>query len=340
MAIENRKGEHVEIALNRSIESRRRTTGFESMHFTHYSLPENDFDEINMRCSFLKHSLAAPFMIVSMTGGFEAAGKINKDLAAAAEKEGIVFALGSQRAMLEKPELKKTFQVRDVAPKVFLCGNIGAVQLQDYPQNKLEGLVSTIDADALCIHLNPLQEVIQKGGDKKWKGVLKQIEKAVDFLGVPVIVKEVGEGINFEAAKELEKAGVAAIDVAGVGGTSWSAIELHRKGAEAGETFWDWGNPTVQCLKECEGKIKVPLIASGGVRSGLDVAKSIRLGASLGGAGLPFIKAQNKGGAEGVRNEIRRWKHELQLAMFLTRSKTLSDLRKAKLHCGCCCCEE
>ncbi|MFH1442538.1 MAG: type 2 isopentenyl-diphosphate Delta-isomerase [Candidatus Micrarchaeota archaeon] len=342
MGIITRKMEHVNIALGRKIETNRKP-GFDEVFFRHYSLPEMDFGEVDISQTFLKRKLAAPLMIVSMTGGFAEAGKINRELAIAAEKEGIPVGLGSQRAMLEKPELKKTFVVRDAAPKVFLMGNIGAVQLQEYSKKQIEWIVSSIELDALCIHLNPLQEAIQKEGDKKWSGVLKQIANTCDYLDVPVIVKETGAGINSKVAKELERAGVSAIDVSGVGGSSWSAIELHRKDALAGQAFWDWGNTTVDCLNECAGKIKVPLIASGGVRSGLDAAKAIRLGAAIAGGGLPFLKAQNSGGVEAVRKEIQLWKEELKIAMFLTRSKNLSQLKKAKLQCECCeecCCEE
>jgi isopentenyl-diphosphate delta-isomerase len=345
MGIETRKMQHVGIALGKKIESRR-PAGFENINFTHYSLPEMNFSEVDPSVSFLKRKFSAPLMIVSMTGGFAEAEKINKQLAQATEAENIPLGLGSQRVMLEKPEMKRTFQVRDVAPKVFLAGNIGAVQLQQYSQKQVESLVSSIEADALCIHLNPLQEAIQHEGDKNWKGALRQIEKVCGYLDVPVIAKETGAGINGIVAKELERAGVSAIDVSGVGGTSWSAIELYRKDAKAGEAFWNWGNTAVECLRECAGAVKIPLIASGGVRSGLDVAKSIRLGAGMAGAGLPFIKAQNSGGMAGIRREIQLWKEELKIAMFLTRSKTLADLKKAKLQSGChrddedCCCGE
>ncbi len=335
MGIGNRKLQHVEIALKEKIESRQ-PNGFEAVRFEHHSLPEMDLNEIDLGCTFLGRKLSAPLMIASMTGGYEKAGKINRDLAVAAEMEGIPLGLGSQRAMLEKPGLLKTFNVRDVAPKVMLFGNIGAFQLKKYTARQVEMLVSSIGADALCIHLNPLQEAVQHEGDKDWAGVLPGIAKACDFLDVPVIAKETGAGISANVAKELEDAGVAAIDVSGVGGTSWSAIELFRKGAKAGAAFWDWGNPTAECLIECSKAVKVPLVASGGVRNGLDAAKAIRLGASLSGAALPFLKAQDEAGVRAVQREISSWKDELRIAMFLTRSKTVADLRKAKLQGGCC----
>jgi isopentenyl-diphosphate Delta-isomerase len=338
MGIETRKMQHVDIALNKKIESRNKTSGFGEIEFVHYALPEINYSQIDLSTKFLNWHLKAPMMVVSMTGGFAEAEKINKELAIACEKEGIPVGLGSQRVMLEKPEMKRTFLVKKDAPKAIVFGNIGAVQLAEYKKSQIESLVSSIELDALCIHLNPLQEAVQPEGDKNWGGVLKEIGKVCDYLNVPIIAKETGAGINLVVAKELENAGVSAIDVSGVGGSSWAAIELYRKGAQAGEAFWDWGNSTVDCLCELEGKLKIPIIASGGVRSGLDVAKSIRLGASIGGAGLPFIKAQHKGGAVEIQKEIRKWKEELKIAMFLTRSKNLADLRKAKLQ-ECCCCD-
>lgn len=329
---EKRKAEHVRIALEEDVEHVSKASGLDAIDFVHYSLPETDFNEIDVSTKFLGKPFKAPFIISSMTGGYSDAEKINKDLAAACEKTGIGLGLGSQRAMVEEPALKKTFYVRDVAPKIFLGANIGAVQLRDYGVKKIESIVSAVEADALFVHLNPLQEVVQPEGDKNWKGCLAAIGKACDELGVPVIAKETGAGINGEVARQLVDAGVKAIDVSGAGGTSWSAIELYRKGAEAGRVYWDWGSSTADCLRECSAAVKVPLIASGGIRSGLDAAKAIRLGASLASAALPFIKAQQKGGGKAVEAEILRFVDELKMAMFLTRSKSLLQLKNAKLR--------
>ncbi len=331
---EKRKAEHVRIALEEDIEHVTKQAGFNATDFVHYSLPEMDFAEIDTKTAFLGKKFSAPFLISSMTGGYADAEKINKDLAAACEKAGIGLGLGSQRAMVEDPALKKTFFVRDAAPKIFLGANIGAVQLRDYGVKKIEAMVSAVEADALFVHLNPLQEAVQPEGDKNWRGCLAAIGKACDALPVPVIAKETGAGINGEVARELVDVGVKAVDVSGAGGTSWSAIELYRKGAAAGRVFWDWGNTTADCLRECSASVKVPLIASGGIRSGLDAAKAIRLGASLASAALPFIKAQKNGGEKAVEAEIRRFTDELEMAMFLTRSKNLADLRKARLQGG------
>lgn len=329
--IEKRKAQHVDIVLNKKIDFKNKRAGFDDIDFLYYALPEMDFKEISTQTNFLGRKLSAPLLVSSMTGGFEGASKINRDIAIACEKEGIMMGLGSQRPMLKDPKLAKTYKVRDAAPDVFLAGNIGAVQLTQYPVEKIEWLAEQVEANAFYVHLNALQEVIQPEGDKNWKGVLKAIEKLCSRLGIPVLAKEVGAGINAEIAKELEWAGVKAIDVAGAGGTSWTAIELYRKGAKQGELFWDFGIPTVTALEQCSRAVGIPVISSGGVRNGLDVAKSIRLGASLAGAAQPFIKAQSKGGSKGVQSEIQDWKKALEIAMFLTRSRNMIQLRKAKL---------
>ncbi len=329
----SRKIDHVKIALEKNVQHDA-PAGFDDVNFLHYALPELNYSEINTEVTFLKRKFSLPFMVLSMTGGHEETEKINKDIALACLEKNIPMGVGSQRAMIEKPELTKTFKVKDVAPKLFLCGNIGGYQLKKYSTQQIETLVSAIEADALCIHLNPLQEAIQPKGDRNWKGVLSAIERTCDKLGIPVIAKEVGAGINVEVCKELETAGVAAIDVSGTGGTSWAGIEVYRKGAEAGETYWNWGVPTVTALIQAAETVKVPLIASGGVRNGLHVAKALRLGATLAGAASPFLKAQNANGTEGVKKEIEKWEEELKIAMLLTRSKNLQALKKAKMLSG------
>ncbi len=328
-----RKIQHVNIVLEKNVQHTT-PTGFDDVNFYHYALPELNYSEINTETTFLGRKFSLPFMVLSMTGGHEEVEEINKDLAVACEEKNIVMGVGSQRAMIEKPELKKTFYVRDVAPKVFLCGNIGGYQLTKYPFEKIETMINAIEANALCIHLNPLQEIVQPEGDRDWRGVLAAIEKTCNKLDVPVIAKEVGAGINADVCKELEAAGVSAIDVSGTGGTSWAGIEVHRKGAEAGKLYWNWGVPTATALIEAAKAVKVPLIASGGVRNGLHVAKAIRLGATLAGGASPFLKAQKLGGIGGsasVKKEIEKWETELKIAMFLTRSKNLQALKKAKL---------
>lgn len=326
---EPRKGEHVKIVLEKDVDHSY-PTGLEGIRFLHYALPELDYNEVSTEAVFLGKKLNAPFLVTGMTGGYAEAVKINQDIARACEQEGIAFAVGSQRAMIEKPELLSTYNVRDVAPNVFLAGNIGGFQVKKYSVKQIQQMVDAIQADALCVHLNPAQEMAQPEGDVDWSGVLEAVTKLCGELSVPVIAKEVGHGINGVVAKELVKAGVKAIDVSGAGGTSWVAVEHHR-GGNSGEVFWDWGVPTAEALQQCSKAVKVPLIASGGVRSGLDVAKAVRLGATLGGAASPFIKAQNRSGWTEVVEYIKKWKRELKTAMLLTRSKDLFELRKAEL---------
>lgn len=324
---QKRKGEHVDIVLNQDVQGHQ-SNGFDEIRFNYYALPEQDYHAIRLETKFLGHKLQAPFMVTGMTGGYTDAQKINSELAQACDAEGIVFAVGSQRAMLENKTLTKTYTVKK--PGLFLCGNIGAYQLKQYSIKQIQSLVDDIDADALCIHLNPLQEAVQPEGDKNWSNVLQKIAEACDALSIPVIAKEVGAGINATIARELEKAGCAAIDVSGTGGTSWSAVEHHRHGL-SGDVFWDFGIPTAQALQQCAKTVKVPLIASGGIRSGLEAAKAIRLGASLVGAASPLIKAQQQGGVAGARKHIQKFKHELRTTLFLTRSKNLQELKKAQL---------
>ena len=330
-----RKGEHVEIVLKKDVQYMH-GTGLDKVRFAHCALPHTNLDRIQCRTLFLGKRLELPFMITAATGGYHKAGKINRDLAASCQEKGIAFGLGSQRAMIEDPSLAKTYQVRDVAPDVFICGNIGAYQLAQYYRNgefaKVEAALNRVDADALCIHLNALQETIQPEGDRDWTGVPKAIEAACSRLSIPIIAKETGAGMDGQTAKALERMGVKAIDVSGSGGTSWSAVELERHlEKDRIAEFRDWGLPTAIAIVECTSQVRIPIIASGGIRSGLDAAKAIRLGATLAGAAYPFVKAQNSAGKPGVVAEISRWERGLKTAMFLTNSQNLEQLSKARL---------
>jgi isopentenyl-diphosphate delta-isomerase len=265
--------------------------------------------------------MAAPLIISGMTGGYPGAEKINLKLAVAAEKEGVALGLGSQRAMLEKPNLASTYQVRKVAPSIPLIGNLGGCQLAQYNVKKVREMLDGIGADALAIHLNPLQEVCQPEGDSKFSGIVGQIGAFSRDLGLPVIVKETGAGISRDAAIEIKKAGATMVDVSGAGGTSWSKVEYLRSGTEP--IFADWGNPTCECIASCADVIDV--IGSGGVRNGLDAAKCIALGASFAGAALPFLRTKDPA------KEARAWKDTLRIAMLLSGSRNVSELKKAKL---------
>lgn len=322
---EKRKHEHVLAVLENDVQYDF-GPGFSDFYLVHNSLPELDFGDVDLSCRFLGKKLSAPLMICAITGGYSKAETANKKLAVAAEKYGIAFGLGSQRAMLESPELKKTYDVRKEAPEVTLISNIGAAQLKKYPIEKIESLVSSIESDALAIHLNPLQEIIQHEGDHDFSGALKSIEKVCDRISVPVIVKETGAGINSKVAKKLKKAGVSWIDVAGAGGTSWSKVEYARSGSVKG--FENWGIPTVDSLAMCNGVL--PLIASGGVRSGIDAVKSLVLGADMAGAAYPFLKAYAEGELE---NTLEEWVNQMKISAFLTGCKNIRELKKAEI-CG------
>jgi len=330
-ATERRKGSHIDVCLRQKVEARDKATGFEDVEFIHNALPEMDFRRIDTTTPFLGKKLKAPLMIEAITGGFERGGEINRALAAAAQDNGIALGLGSQRAMLEDIALSSTYKVRDVAPDAFIVGNIGVAQLRKYDAQKIAWALKAVDADALAVHLNPLQELVQPEGDRNFDGCLKLIEKLCEELPISIIAKETGAGISPEAAVRLEEAGVAAIDVSGAGGTSWCGVELLRSGKANDGLFWDWGIPTAVSTALAAKAVKVPVISSGGVRSGVDVAKGIALGASLGGAALPFLKAWGKGGSKAVSKLAGTWVSELKMAMALTGSRNVHELRKAQV---------
>jgi isopentenyl-diphosphate delta-isomerase len=320
MDIRSRKKDHVESARKKDVEYSF-GAGFSDVRFVHNSLPEMDLDEVDTRSSLFGKKLLAPLIIVGMTGGYPDAEKINLKLASAAQDGGLAFGLGSQRAMLERPELASTYKVRKVAPDIPIIGNMGGCQLSKYGVKRIREMLDSVGADALAIHLNPLQEVCQPEGDKKFSGILEQIAVFSRDLGLPVIVKETGAGISAEAAARIRKAGVKLIDVSGSGGTSWSKVEYMR--SKEPPLFSDWGNPTCECIVQCSGVIDV--IASGGIRNGLDAAKAIALGASYAGAALPFLRAKDP------LQEVLAWKEALAVAMLLSGRKSISQLKTAKL---------
>ncbi len=329
---ENRKAEHLKIGIAEDVQFKEKTTGFEKVGFKgveleYKTLPEMDKKEVKLETSFLGKDFKAPLMVEAITGGVKEAKKINKDIAKACEELGIGMGLGSQRAMIEDPLLKDTYFVRDVAPTIFLAGNIGVTELGKYSVKELEKAIESIKADALAVHVNAAQAAMQPEKETDFKGRLKEIKKLAKEFKKPVYVKEVGHGIGFETAKALAKTGIKAIDVGGAGGTSWTAIDSKRGNKKVGETFWDIGISTadsiVQCRKAFEGKI----IASGGIRTGLDCAKAIALGADLCGMALPVLKAQQKEGSEGVTKLLEKVIEELRIAMFLAGAKNLKEMR-------------
>lgn len=330
MPIKNRKSEHIRTCLERPVEFEK-GNGFDRYEFIHKALPEMGFNEIDVSTKFLGKRFEAPFLIEAMTGGTKEAENINKNLALAADKTGIGMGVGSQRIAVLQPSIIRTYKVRGFAPNIFLLGNIGATQLLEYDLNKIENLVKSIKADGLAIHLNAVQEVIQKEGNRNWKGVLGAIRMACSSFDFPVIVKETGCGISSEVALELANAGVAAIDIAGAGGTSWVKVEYYRnKGPEFSKAFFEWGIPTADCLYECAKTIEIPIIASGGIRNGLDAAKAMAIGSSLVGFALPLLKPATKSSV-AVKDKIEQLILELKTAMFLIGAKNLQELRRIKI---------
>jgi isopentenyl-diphosphate delta-isomerase len=297
--LEQRKSEHLRVNLEEDVRFPRLTTGLERYRFTHNALPEIDADAVDLTTSFLGRQLQAPLLISSMTGGTAEAQRINLHLAEGAQATGIALGLGSLRAALEAPHLVDTFRVRRLAPDILLFANLGVIQLNTgFGLAECQRVVDMVEADALILHLNPLQELLQARGDTDWRGLLGKIEAVCGGLPVPVVAKEVGWGISADVARRLVDAGVTAIDVAGAGGTSWSQVEMHR--ARSGRRrqlcaqFSDWGIPTAEALVQVGTELPgVPLIASGGLQGGMDVAKALALGADLAGLAGPFLKAAN-----------------------------------------------
>ena len=330
METRRRKFEHIRICLEENVESS--YTGFEDVMLIHKALPEVDYDKISLEIEFLGEKLKAPIIIAGMTGGHPETKKINENLALAAEEFKIGIGVGSQRAGIEDESLVDTYTVvRDNAPNAFLIANIGIAQVLEKGVEYAEKAVEMIDADALAVHLNFLQEAVQPEGDKKAEGA-KEALKEVCSLNVPVIVKETGAGISREVAFELREAGAAAIDVGGKGGTSWSAVEAFRIKddvmREVAIDFWDWGIPTAFCVAEVHDVL--PTIATGGIRSGIDVAKSLALGAKAAGIALPFLKPATSG-EEDVKRKVKYFIESLKTAMFLTGCKKVDDLRRVPL---------
>lgn len=332
--IENRKSEHLRVCIEKDVEFQQLTSDLEKYRFTHCCLPELDRSDIELGTTFLGKSLKAPILISSMTGGTELAHLVNTRLATVAQRYGLAMGVGSQRIALEQPELAPTFAVRSLAPDILLLANLGAVQLNyGCGLEDCLKLVELLEADALILHLNPLQEWVQSGGDSNFKGLLAKIQQICAQLPVPVIAKEVGNGISAVMAKQLIEAGVAAIDVAGAGGTSWAKVESQRakdnRQRHLGQVFADWGLPTAECITAIRSmNSTIPLIASGGLKNGLDLAKSIALGADLGGLARPFLVAAIE--SEAAVDELVKFLiAELEIVLFCTGNPNLSALKNS-----------
>ncbi|HQE92464.1 MAG TPA: type 2 isopentenyl-diphosphate Delta-isomerase [Anaerolineae bacterium] len=331
-----RKDEHVRINLEEDVSFDQMTTGLEHYRFIHQAVPECDLADVHTATDFLGHHLAFPLLIASMTGGTPWTGDINRILAEAAQAAGIGMGLGSMRVILEEPDTAPTFQVRRYAPDILLLANLGAIQLNyGYGPDECRRLVELVEADGLFLHLNPLQEALQPEGNTRFAGIVRRIATVCQALEVPVIVKEVGAGLSAQAARQLVDAGVAALDVSGAGGTSWSQVEMHRGRdavqREVAAAFRNWGIPTAQSLQMVhQAAPDIPLIASGGLQTGLDIAKVLALGADATTmAGVLLEAAATSPQALYERLEIIR--RQLAITMFVSGAPTITRLKQTPL---------
>ena len=331
---EKRKAEHIRICLNKNSQAREATTGFEDVFLIHKTLPEIDKQKINLATTVFGHKFAAPIIVGAMTGGTTEATQINAAIAEAVEKLHLGMGVGSQRAAIKDEKLDRTYAIaREKAPNAFLVANIGGIQLVNgYGLKEVKKAVEAIDADAVAIHLNPLQEAVQPEGQTNFKGVLKKISEIAIGLDTPVIVKETGSGISAEDAQKLEDAGVKGIDISGTGGTSFAAVEYQRAKEQdkadkllLGNAFWDWGISTATSLVETTHTVKIPVIASGGIRNGLDATKALALGGSLTSLSQPVLQAAVKGVKE-TENLLSNLIKELRNTMFLVGAEKIEHL--------------
>lgn len=332
----DRKLQQLRICLTENIGFPRLTSGFDRYRLVHNALPEIDRARVDTSTLLLGHRLNAPLMISPMTGGVEQAAAINRRLASAAQKLGVAMGVGSQRAAIVDPRLACTYQVRDVAPDILLFANLGAVQLNygfGVPEARLA--VDMIGANALMLHLNPLHEALQPDGDTNFAGLLERIGQICASLSVPVVVKEVGYGISGDVAARLKSVGVAGIDVAGAGGTAWGEVERRRLSAgrrQVAAAFADWGIPTSESIRMVrQTDADWPVIASGGIRTGVDVAKSLALGANVAGLAIPLLRAAAVA-EDLVVEQLQQIVEELSIAMFAVGAPTVADLRRAKVE--------
>jgi len=335
---QQRKKEHLELCLDTDSVTNSSGTGLDRYRFLHNALPDLDIAELDLSTTFLGKRIKAPILISSMTGGFDLARKINRNLAAAAQELGLAMGVGSQRVALEEPAVADSFQVRDLAPDILLLSNLGAVQLNyGYTVDHCRRAVEMIHADALILHLNVLQEAVQPEGNRNFKGLTEKIANICRNLDLPVVAKEVGNGISAEVAVKLRGAGVAAIDVAGKGGTSWYSVEAQRaakKGKPAETTFANWGIPTEEALVAVRQAVPdLQIVASGGIRSGLDIAKSIALGADLAAFGQPLLASALES-SDKVIEFLGGIIYEIKVAMLCVGAPDLTALKKIKLVRG------
>jgi isopentenyl-diphosphate delta-isomerase len=333
--IEKRKLRHIRVSLEKNVETDI-TTGFEDIKLIHRALPEIDLDEVSSEIVLFGKKLAAPLVISAITGGTVEAARINEILADVAEEKQIGISVGSQRIAIDQPDTAPTFSiVRERATSTFVMGNLGCPQLSlGWGVPEVEKCIEMIDADALALHMNPLQEAVQVDGDTNYRGVYDKISELTKSLTTPIVMKETGAGIAWEEAIKMQKAGAAGLEISGVGGTSWSAVEYHiakevgkREMEYLGGALWNWGIPTTVSVVETTQKTDLIVISSGGIRTGVEIAKSIALGAHAGGVAKPFLEKAVQGRdalAEHVDNIIR----EIKVAMFLVGARNVDELQR------------
>lgn len=334
---EQRKSDHIRINLQEDVAFKHVSAGFGRYSFTHCALPELDLAEVTTTVRVLGKVLELPLIVASMTGGTDRARTINEGLAAAAQAAGVGLGVGSQRAAIEDPDLVRSYQVRHVAPDILLLANLGAIQLNTgYGLDECRRAVDMIEADALILHLNPLQEALQPEGDTCFGGLLAKIEMVCRALEVPVVVKEIGLGLSAQVARQLANAGVAALDVAGAGGTSWSQVEMHRARTEhqrhVAAAFSDWGIPTAESLRQVRGAVQgIDIIASGGIRDGIQIAKAVALGAKACSMAGPFLRASTASHAP-ASELIRTLAAQMRIAMFAAGVPDIATLAQTPLR--------
>jgi isopentenyl-diphosphate delta-isomerase len=334
-AARSRKDDHLDLCAREDVGFRAKTTLLEEVELLHDALPERALEDVDLSTVLFGKRLAAPVLVAAMTGGVERAERINRDLAAAAEAEGMGFALGSQRPLLEGGRREGYF-VRDVAPNALLLGNLGLLAAREAAPDRLRALVRDTGVDALCVHLNPAMEAVQAEGSTDFRRGVETLRRLVGECPVPVVVKETGCGISRRVGERLVAAGVRFVDVGGAGGTSWVGVEALRASGDRralGERFWDWGIPTAASLAQLSG-LRLGTIATGGVCDGLAAARALALGALAAGIARPFLRALTEGGRDAVRAAMRAVASELRLACWLTGSRTPSDLSRAPLVLG------
>jgi isopentenyl-diphosphate delta-isomerase len=331
--IEKRKLRHIRVSLEENVETDI-STGFQDIRLIHRALPEIDLDEVNTETEFFGKKLAAPLIISAITGGTEEAAKLNAILAEVAEEKQIGIGVGSQRIAVAQPETVPTFSlVREKAPSTFVMGNLGCPQLSlGWGVPEAEKCIEMVDADALALHMNPLQEAVQVDGDTNYRGVYEKIKELRKNIDTPLVMKETGAGIAWEDAVKMQKAGASGLEISGVGGTSWSAVEYHiakevgKKEMEyLGGALWNWGIPTAVSVVETTQKTNLSVISSGGIRTGVEVVKSIALGATIGGMAKPFLEKAVQG-KEALAEHVDNITREIRVAMFLVGAKNVDEL--------------